>query len=164
MGSAATSQHRGQRPQGGPVSTADSGSAPRTAAPLAPRTPLTTTGVWLIHPLMPPGDPDTLCSGALSMPRRHRKGLASQLFFPANPFQLPACIATYGRSGFPGKLRRVGSAIQDGLKKWYNLPEHAQNHRMVGIGRDLRGSSSLTPLLQQGQPEQLAQDHIQVGL
>ena len=34
---------------------------------------------------------------------------------------------------------------------------------MVGVGRDLCGSSSPTPLLNQGHPEQAAQDHVQVG-
>jgi len=35
---------------------------------------------------------------------------------------------------------------------------------MVGIGRDLCGSSSPTPLPKQGHPEQVAQDLVQVGL
>jgi len=37
-------------------------------------------------------------------------------------------------------------------------------HRIVGVGRDLCGSSSPTPLPKQGHPEQVAQDLIQVGL
>jgi len=36
-------------------------------------------------------------------------------------------------------------------------------HRMVGVGRDLWGSSSPTPLPKQGHLEQAAQDLIQVG-
>jgi len=34
----------------------------------------------------------------------------------------------------------------------------AQNHSLVGVGRDLRGSPSPTPLLKQGHPEQAAED------
>jgi len=35
---------------------------------------------------------------------------------------------------------------------------------MVGVGRDLCGSSSPTPLPKQGHPEQAAQDLVQAGL
>jgi len=35
---------------------------------------------------------------------------------------------------------------------------------MVGVGRDLCGSSSPTPLPKQGHPQQAAQDHVQAGL
>ena len=35
---------------------------------------------------------------------------------------------------------------------------------MFGVGRDLCGSSSPTPLPKQGHPEQAAQDRVQVGL
>jgi len=35
---------------------------------------------------------------------------------------------------------------------------------MFGVGRDLCGSSSPTPLLKQGHPEQAEQDLVQVGL
>jgi len=37
----------------------------------------------------------------------------------------------------------------------------AQNHRTVGVGRDLWGSSSPTPVPKQGHLEQAAQDHVQ---
>ena len=40
----------------------------------------------------------------------------------------------------------------------------SQNHRMSGVGRDLWGSPSPTPLLKQGHPEQAAQDRVQAGL
>ena len=40
----------------------------------------------------------------------------------------------------------------------------AQNHRILGVGRDLCWSTSPTPLLKQGHPEQAAQDLVQVGL
>jgi len=40
----------------------------------------------------------------------------------------------------------------------------SQNHRMVGVGRDLCGSSSPTPLPKQGHLQQAAQDLVQVGL
>ena len=39
----------------------------------------------------------------------------------------------------------------------------SQNHRIVGVGRDLCGSSSPTPLLKQGHLKQAAQDLVQVG-
>ena len=41
---------------------------------------------------------------------------------------------------------------------------YSQNHRMVGVGRDLWGSSSPTPLPKQGHLQQAAQDLVQVGL
>jgi len=40
----------------------------------------------------------------------------------------------------------------------------SQNHRMFRVGRDLRGSSSPTPLLKQGHLQQAAEDHVQAGL
>ena len=39
-----------------------------------------------------------------------------------------------------------------------------QNHRMVGVGRDLCGPSSPTPLPKQGHLQQDAQDLVQAGL
>ena len=39
----------------------------------------------------------------------------------------------------------------------------SQNHRMVGVGRDLWRSSCPTPLLEQGHLEQGAQEHVQAG-
>ena len=40
----------------------------------------------------------------------------------------------------------------------------SQNHRMVGVGRDLCGSSRPTPLPKQGHLQQAAQDLVQAGL
>jgi len=40
----------------------------------------------------------------------------------------------------------------------------AQNHRMVGVGSDLCGSSSPIPLTKQGDLQQAAQDLVQAGL
>ena len=40
----------------------------------------------------------------------------------------------------------------------------SQNHRIVGVGRDLCGSSSPTLLPKQGHLHQAAQDHVQAGL
>lgn len=97
-----------------PLSTADSarggggGSAPRTA----PGAPL-----GFLRPSDERGFP---CSGG-----SERKNSAVHLLTPAKTCQLPACISTYGRRDFPGKLRGVGSAIQDGLKERYNHPAHA---------------------------------------
>ena len=41
---------------------------------------------------------------------------------------------------------------------------NSQNHRMVGVVRDLCGSSSPTPLPNQGHLQQAAQDLVQAGL
>jgi len=41
---------------------------------------------------------------------------------------------------------------------------NSQNHRMVGVGRDLCGSSSPTPPPKQGRLQQAAQDLVQAGL
>jgi len=49
-------------------------------------------------------------------------------------------------------------------KKLVCIITESQNHRMVGVGRDLCGSSSPTPLLKQGHLQQAAQDPVQVGL
>lgn len=84
------------------------GSAPRTA----PGAPL-----GFLRPSDERGFP---CSGG-----SERKNSAVHLLTPAKTCQLPACISTYGRRDFPGKLRGVGSAIQDGLKERYNHPAHA---------------------------------------
>jgi len=40
----------------------------------------------------------------------------------------------------------------------------SQNHRMLGVGRDLCGSSSPTPLLKKRLLQQAAQDDVQRGL
>ena len=40
----------------------------------------------------------------------------------------------------------------------------SQNHRVVGVGRDLCGSSRPTPLPKQGHLQQAAQDLVQAGL
>ena len=42
--------------------------------------------------------------------------------------------------------------------------QSSQNHRMFGVGRDLRGSSSPTSLPKQGHLQQAAEDLVQVGL
>jgi len=39
----------------------------------------------------------------------------------------------------------------------------SQNHRIVGVGRDLWGRSSPTPPPKQHQLEQVRQDHVQAG-
>jgi len=41
---------------------------------------------------------------------------------------------------------------------------YEQNHRMLGAGKDLCGSSSPNPLLKQGHLQQAAQDLVQAGL
>ena len=46
----------------------------------------------------------------------------------------------------------------------FPLLGEAQNHRMVGVGRDLCGSSSPTLLPKQGHLQQAAQDLVQAGL
>ena len=46
----------------------------------------------------------------------------------------------------------------------YLLAFLSQNHRIVGIGRDLCGSSSPTPLPKQGHLQQAVEDLVQAGL
>ena len=46
----------------------------------------------------------------------------------------------------------------------YLIITESQNHRIVGVGRDLCGSSSPTPLPKQGHLQQAAQELIQAGL
>ena len=45
-----------------------------------------------------------------------------------------------------------------------SLGLRSQNHRMFGVGKDLCGSSSPTPLTKQGHLQQAAQDLVQAGL
>jgi len=58
------------------------------------------------------------------------------------------------------------------LKAWHtayfkqmalHISNKSQNHRMVGVGRDLWESSSSTPLPKQGHLQQAAQDLVRVG-
>ena len=49
------------------------------------------------------------------------------------------------------------------LRQNHRITE-SQNHRMVGVGRDLCGSSSPTVLLKQGHLQEAAQDLVQTGL
>ena len=63
--------------------------------------------------------------------------------------------------GYPKKKDDV-VIWQHGLNI-YRITE-SQNHRMVGVGRDLCGSSSPTLLPKQGHLEQAVQDLVQAGL
>jgi len=45
-----------------------------------------------------------------------------------------------------------------------DFTKNVENHRMVGVGRDLCESSSPTVLLNQGHLQQAAQDFVQAGL
>ena len=58
--------------------------------------------------------------------------------------------------------RRCHLFLQDLGGSW--LVPNSQNHRMVGVGRDLCGSSSPTLLPKQGHLQQAAQDLVQAGL
>ena len=58
---------------------------------------------------------------------------------------------------------RERSSLQPEPRAWGSWKE-SQNHRMVGVGRDLCGSSSPTLLLKQGHLQQGAQDLVQAGL
>jgi len=49
------------------------------------------------------------------------------------------------------------------VRHQHRLPRESQNRRMVGVGRDLCGSSSPTPLPKQGHLQQAEQDRIQAG-
>ena len=52
--------------------------------------------------------------------------------------------------------------LSEWLREW--IITESQNHRMVGVGRDLCGSSSPTSLPKQGHLQQAAQDLVQAGL
>jgi len=55
--------------------------------------------------------------------------------------------------------------VQRRVKIMIKGMEHlSQNHSMLGVVRNLCGSSSPTSLLKQGHLEQAAQDFVQVGL
>ena len=69
-----------------------------------------------------------------------------------------------------GPAKRSAASDQTGPEGPQIPPQvtatHTQNHthRMVGVGRDLCGSSSPTLLLKQGHLQQAAQDLVQAGL
>ena len=49
--------------------------------------------------------------------------------------------------------------------KWhFRINMRSENHRMFGVGRDLCGSSSPTPLRKQGHLQQAVEDLVQAGL
>jgi len=62
----------------------------------------------------------------------------------------------------------TGTGVTTVLPHWrgegHCTAAKSQNHRMFGVGRDLCGSSSPTPLLKQGRLQQAAQDLVQAGL
>jgi len=60
-------------------------------------------------------------------------------------------------------LDPIVSCISECLWEWIIITE-SQNHRMVGAGRDLCGSSSPTLLLKQGHLQWAVEDLVQVGL
>jgi len=80
----------------------------------------------------------------------HRGGMHES---PATVLGLFACVQPYTNA----------SAWSVWMDACAQVTE-SQNHRMFGVGRDLCGSSSPTPLPKQGQPEQAAQDLVQPGL
>ena len=73
---------------------------------------------------------------------------------------LPKSAGAGTRRGGPRPLFHLGC----GLSPWITLPSESQNHRMVGVGRDLCGSSSPNPLPKQGHLQQAAQGLVQPGL
>jgi len=60
-----------------------------------------------------------------------------------------------------GDFQRDAQGLALKLLKAAGRRQALQNHRMVGVGRALCGSSSPTPLPKQGHPEQAAQDLVQ---
>jgi len=59
----------------------------------------------------------------------------------------------------------VPTVLHRGMVRiWGGKKTESQNHRIAGVGRDLCGSSSPTPLPKQGHPQQAAQDRVQAGL
>jgi len=65
------------------------------------------------------------------------------------------CMVESDDLGKSGKVRE---------EKEKNSKKESQNQRMVGVGRDLCGSSSPTLLPKQGHLQQTAQDLVQAGL
>jgi len=57
----------------------------------------------------------------------------------------------------------ISCCLQGQLQLGLGTLRASQNHRMVGVGRHLCGSSSPTPLPKQGHPEQAAQDLVPGG-
>ena len=103
---------------------------------------------------------------------------SKESFFVAG--ELSACTNSYFSDAAsqlipraaPGKLMKLESREPQTKKKGgENLtlsvcePKagRSQNHRIVGVGRDLCGSSSPTPLPKQGHLQQAAQDLVQAG-
>jgi len=62
------------------------------------------------------------------------------------------------------EIEKIGREVEPRKKREVRGVTESQNHRMVGVGRDLCGSSSPTPVLKQDHLEQAAQDHVWVGL
>jgi len=62
----------------------------------------------------------------------------------------------------PGRI--LPSRMRKRLEVLNHRITESQNHRMFGVGRDLCGSSSPTPLLKQSHLQQAAEDLVQAGL
>ena len=69
--------------------------------------------------------------------------------------------------GRTGRLTRDTQEVLIGAERFHHpffICTESLNHRILGVGRDLCGSSSPTPLPKQGHLQQAAQDFVQVGL
>jgi len=82
---------------------------------------------------------------------------------PSDPWHWPSCCGWAGRGGGKEPMAQTFAQAKGVaarlLGQW-----KSQNHRIVGVGRDLCGSPSPTLLLKQGHPEQAAQHCVQEGL
>ena len=73
------------------------------------------------------------------------------------------CSRPRGKRGTPLPFRPAESGVSAGRRS-EDCEGESQNHRIVGVGRDLCGSSSPTRLPKQGHLQQAAQDLVQAGL
>jgi len=73
------------------------------------------------------------------------------------------CIAPFSEQSSTCPDRGLPAEGPWKLLLGWTLQNRSQNHRMLGVGRNLCGSSSPTPLPKQGHLQQAAQDRVQAG-
>jgi len=104
--------------------------------------------------------PGCFFSSAPGQQSRTKRGTDSSFF---QPVTLGLWTAAPGASA--GRTERLSLTLR-GVRgeSGRAAMTKSQNHRVVGVRRDLWGSSSPTPLLKQGHLQQAAQDLVQTGL
>ena len=74
------------------------------------------------------------------------------------------CYPSNSGKGRPGRIKDISLRRKPVAFCPHFHEMQSTYHRMVGVERDLCGSSSPTPLLKQGHLQQAAQDLVQAGL